>query len=372
MVSNFIDATKESVRTGLCNYLSFAGKGRSWVNELSPVDLPDFGNFWNRVLCDRNEPLPPGPPPPFTGGQCPVEYRVTVTRTLFRENEGRPPQTTTTDRDGQGPISGVFVRTSGGGAPPGRFESSIIIAFADGEVSVASTFVDDGSTGYVIDDVSVVRTDGQPDNCGNPTPPVVPFPPTGDTVDIDITYVNNEGDNVTELGDLVIFAPVVIAPVTVVAPIRIDLPDVSFNGDIVLSPDFDVRLRPPSFRRGPGGIDSPPPPENPDTSPTTPQDDSTRRIIGAIATVTSDPSSGLATEISSDDGPDLFVPRMGTLSFRVRADTALSWTAPVDIKTTRQFISAPENVQILDAVASPNPNYSISVSLVYSDSEPPA
>jgi len=371
-MSSFIDATKESVRVGLCNYLSFAGKGRSWVNELSPVDLPDFGDFWNRVLCDRNEPLPENPPP-FTGGQCPgVEYDVFFTYDYFG---ARAPECDLTQNDrtrrGLGPVSGVGVRT-GPSSTPGRYLSEMFVTFADGEQVGPSTFTDDECAGYVLTGVTITRTDGQPDNCGNPTPPIAPFPPTGDTVDIDITYVNNEGDNVTELGDLVIFAPVVIAPVTVVAPIRIDLPDVSFNGDIVLSPDFDIRLRPPSFRRGPGGIDSPPPPENPDTSPTTPQDDSTRRIIGAIATVTSDPSSGLATEISSDDGPDLFVPRMGTLSFRVRADTALSWTAPVDIKTTRQFISAPENVQTLDAVASPNPNYSISVSLVYSDSEPPA
>jgi hypothetical protein len=198
---------------------------------------------------------------------------------------------------------------------------------------------------------------------------VPPFPPSGDTTNVNITYVNNEGDNVTELGDLVIFAPVVIAPVTVIAPIRVDLPDVSFNGNIVLSPDFNIELQPPSFRRGPGDTDAPPPPENPDTSPTTPQDDSTRQIIGAIATVTSDPSDGLATEVASADGPDLFVPRMGTLSFRVRVAGSLSWTTPIDIKTTRQFIPAPGNVQALDAIASPNPNYSISVTLVYSDSQ---
>jgi hypothetical protein len=218
--------------------------------------------------------------------------------------------------------------------------------------------------------ISVARDDGLPDDCGDPSPDVPPFPDSGTTVNIDVTYVNNEGDNVTELGDLTIFAPVVIAPVTVVAPIRVDLPDVSFNGNIVLSPDFNIQLQPPSFRRGPGDTDSPPPPENPDTSPTTPQDDSTRRLIGAIATVTSNPSDGLATEVSSASGPDLFVPRMGTLSFRVRAAGSLSWTAPIDIKTTRQFIPAPENVQVLSAVASPNPNYSISVALVYSDSQP--
>jgi len=371
-MSSFIDATKESVRIGLCNYLSFAGKGRSWVNELSPVDLPDFGNFWNRVLCDRNQPLP-SLPPPFTGGQCPgVNYvaRVRVTNPGPLGNCQESVFDTALNGIGPGPISGTQVNTTPN--PDGRVTYRFGFVGPGGFSEFTQTTVTPSCGEASFGVLTVQRADGQPDTCGNPTPSTPPFPPDGDTVSIDITYVNNEGDNVTELGDLVIFAPVVIAPVTVVAPVRIDLPDVSFNGNIVLSPDFSVELQPPSFRRGPGDTDAPPPPENPDTSPATPQDDSSRRIVGAIATVTSDPSDGLATEVASADGPDLFVPRMGTLSFRIRAAESLSWTAPFDIKTTRQFIPAPENVQALDAVASPNPNYSIAVTLVYSDSRPPS
>ena len=351
----FIDATKDSVRVGLCNYLSFAGKGRSWVNELSPVDLPDFGNFWNRVLCDRNEPLPSNPLL-LDGAQCPgVAYRIRYG----------------SFRDG-GPVVELGSSPKIFFGPVQAFDDSDEFAIvqgiqgSNGESASVSISVSNAPAGFRVIDIE--RVDGQPDNCGSQPP--LPFPPAGDRTDIDITYTNNEGDTVTELGDLIIFAPVVIAPVTVVAPIRVDLPDVSFNGNIVLSPEFDIQLEPPSFRRGPGDTDPPPPPENPDTSPTTPQDDSTRRIIGAIATVTSDPSNGLATEVSSASGPDLFVPRMGTLSFRVRAANSLSWSAPIDIKTTRQFVQAPDNVQVLDAVVSPNPNYSISVTLIYSDSQP--
>lgn len=351
----FIDATKDSVRVGLCNYLSFAGKGRSWVNELSPVDLPDFGGFWNRVLCDRDEPLPSNPLV-LDGGQCPgVAYRVRY----GSFTNGGPVQEAQASPDiFFGPLEAFDEST----------DTSIIqgVRGSQGNSRGVSLSRSVEPAGFRVIDIE--RVDGQPDNCGSQPP--LPFPPAGDRTDIDITYVNNEGDTVTELGDLIIFAPVVIAPVTVVAPIRVDLPDVSFNGNIVLSPEFDIQLEPPSFRRGPGDTDSPPPPENPDTSPTTPQDDSTRRIIGAIATVTSDPSNGLATEVSSASGPDLFVPRMGTLSFRVRAANSLSWSAPIDIKTTRQFVQAPENVQVLDAVVSPNPNYSISVTLIYSDSQP--
>lgn len=370
MVGNFIDSTREAVRTGLCNYLTFAGKGRSWLNELSPADLPDFGEFWNRVLCDRNAPLPEGPPQ-FTGGQCPTQYSFQCERRI---------------RDSQcdgygawnpigpfgsytGPIGGVSVVTRT--AQNGGFIDEISISTATGVVDTAAVArPEDCGLVAEIRNIQFNRLDGQPDNCGDPAPVVPPFPPQGDTVNIDITYVNNDGDNVTELGDLNIFAPVVIAPVTIVAPIRVDLPDVSFNGNIVLSPDFNIELQPPSFRRGPGNTDGPPPDEDPTTSPDTPEDDSDRGLIGAITTVTGGITDGKATQLDGDSGPDLFVPRMGTLSFRVRTATSLAWSQPLDIKTTTQFHPAPNNVQLLDAVATPNPGYTIAVTLVYADSRP--
>lgn len=368
-MTSFFDATRDAVKTGLCNYLTFADKGRSWVNELSPVDLPNFGEFWNRTLCDRDAPLPSSPPQ-FTGGQCPgVEYDVFFTFD-YRGTQG-PNCTLSTGsrtRRGLGPVQGVFV-TAGDSPNPDRYNSVVTTKFADGDQVGPATFTEFECDGYAITGVTVTRVDGQPDNCGNPPPVVPPFPSGGDTINIDVTYVNNDGDTVTELGDFNLFAPIVIAPVTIVAPIRVNLPDVNFNGTIVLSPEFGVELQPPSFRRGPGDTDDPPPDEDPTTSPVTPDDDSDRRLIGAITTVTAGIANGKATQLDGDSGPDLFVPRMGTLSFRVRTAASLAWSQPLDIKTTTQFHPAPENVQSLDAVATPNPGYTIAVTLVYSDSQ---
>jgi hypothetical protein len=369
MVS-FPEAVGTAVKSAFCAYLGANANAESFFNELSPVDLPETGQFWNRALCDRNQALPPTPPP-FTGGQCPTTYSIRFERRVRNSqcDDYGPWNLNGPLGAYQGPISSISTVTSE--SQGGGFLDELRVVAANGTFDIAAVSrPEDCGLVAQVRNIEVIRQDGQPDNCGDPTADPPPFPPEGDVTNVNITYVNNEGDNVTELGDLVIFAPVVIAPVTVIAPIRVDLPDVSFNGNIVLSPDFNIQLQPPSFRRGPGDTDAPPPPENPDTSPTTPQDDSTRRIIGAITTVTSDPSSGLATEVASATGPDLFVPRMGTLSFRVRASGSLSWTTPVDIKTTRQFIPAPENVQALDAIASPNPNYSIAVTLVYGDSRP--
>jgi len=349
-MTNFVDSVVGGVRTAFCTFINIGDRGTSFFNELSPLpDIPSAGPFWNRVLCDRNDPLPPGPPPPFTGGQCPTEYRVTISRTLFSESEGQPPSSATVDRIGQGPVSGVFVRASTEGAPSGRYESSIIVAFASGEVTAGSTFVDNGSTGYVIDNVSVVRTDGQPDNCGSPPPDIPPFPPEGDTVNIDITYTNNEGDTVVELGDLTIFAPVVIAPVNIVAPIRVNLPDVSFNGQIVLAPRFDVVLNPPASTDGPGeegGDDEQPEP------------DDEKELIG-VRVITSDPTAGGATTIFGQGAaPNLYVPRLATVQYEVKFEGVTAWTEPVDIKAANQFVPAPKVGLVTRFVVNNIPNVS--------------
>jgi hypothetical protein len=365
-MTGFFEATQQAVRTGLCGYLDFAGKGVSWVNELSPVDLPDFGNFWNRALCDRNESLPQSPPP-FTGGQCPgVIYDVTYTRQI-RDSacDGYfPPAPPTTTGPFTGPISGITSTTE---ETPTGFRDFLLVSDATGSTELgSSTRASDCGLTAQFTNISVTRRDGNPDDCGDPAPVVPPFPPSGDTINITVNYTNNEGDNVTELGDFNLFAPVVIAPVTVVAPIRVNLPDVSFNGQIVLSPDFRIELTPPDFDRSPGDTDGPPPPPDPTTSPGTPDDDSNRRVIGAIVTV-SQAIQSKATSVDGGDGPDLFVPRLGTLAFRVRVSGALAWGGNYDVKATTQFFPAPSEGLTVDAVFTPIPSVTGAVTLVYSE-----
>lgn len=364
MVGNFVESTREAVRTGLCNYLTFVGKGRSWVNELSPVDLPDFGEFWNRVLCDRNESLPPTPPQ-FTGGQCPgVEYDVFFTFD-YRGTQG-PNCTLSTGsrtRRGLGPVQGVFV-TAEDSPNPDRYNSVVTTRFADGDQVGPATFTEFECDGYAVTGVTVTRVDGQPDDCGDPPPVVEPFPPQGDTINIDVTYTNNEGDIVTELGDFNLFAPIVIAPVTIVAPIRVNLPDVSFNGQIVLSPEFEVDLFPPSFDKAPGvvGEESEPPPE-----------DSKRELLG-VRVRCGNPGDTQATRVFGvGNTPDLWVPRLASVFFEVRVEDVVTRSRDYDLKQEDQFFPVPDKGLVTRFFVIPVPGASVTSQAVYKEPEvPPA
>lgn len=348
MVGNFFDRTREAVRTGLCNYLSAVDKGRSWVNELSPADLPNFTGYFNRLICDDNEPFP-SPPPPFTGGQCEgVQYLCQVLTTSGNWTTAVPLATF-------GPIS-EFSEDS-----PGAGEWTVRARDSSG-----APLVTDGPiiTDRVIPpETRIIRADGQPDDCGNPPVPVPPFPPGGDTTNIDITYVNNEGDSVTELGDLIIFAPVVIAPVTIVAPIRVDLPDVSFDGQIVLSPDFNITLSPPPFGDAPGdvGEDDDPPPE-----------DSRRSLLG-VRCRCSNPEDTKATQVfGSGSAPDLWVPRLATVVFEVRVGDVVTRSRDYDLKQTDQFFPVPDKGLVTRYFVTPVPDASVSAQAVYGGAEVPA
>lgn len=368
-MSNFVESTKSAIQTGLCNYLSFAGKGESWFNELSPVDLPSTGQFWDRVLCDRNDGLPPTPPP-FDGGQCPgALYRFFATRTRFDFEPSCDPQVTNPQLLAVGPVSGPFFREFDVPQPDRVGQEWFMIDGNGNEMTFGTSSRDEACSSSTLTIDSVVREDGQPDDCGNQTPAPAPFPTGGETTPINITYVNNEGDNVTELGDLRIFAPVVIAPVNIIAPIRVELPDLVFDGTIQLAPEFSIGLNPPTIDDSPGDVDAPPPPEDPSTSPDTPSDESNAELIGAVVTV-SDADESLATQIFGGQGPDVFAPRLGTLAFRVRVAGATAWFGNYPVQNSTQFFPAPRGAIAVDARFSPIAYVQGTVSLVYRTSQP--
>jgi len=336
-MANFVQGVIDGVKTAFCTFINVGDRGTSFFNDISPLpDIPSAGPFWNRVLCNRNQPLPV-PPSPFTGGQCPgVAYRIRYGS--FR-NGGPVNELGSSPKIFIGPVE--FFDDSD------EFATVQGIRGSQGESASVSISVSDSPAGFEVIDVE--RVDGQPDDCGDPPPPIPPFPPEGDTVNIDITYTNNEGDTVIELGDLQIFAPIVIAPVNIVAPIRVDLPDVSIDGQIVLAPRFDVNLNPPGPSVGPGeeGGDD----EQPD-----PNDE--KQLIG-VRVITPNPDEGAATVVLGQGAsPNLYVPRLATVQYEINFEGATTWTAPVDIKAANQFVPAPRDGLVVRFVISNIPNVS--------------
>ncbi len=113
---------------------------------------------------------PPGSELPFTGGQCPVPYDI-----QFFGGDCLPSENTRPDGltlgEYMGPISDVqveYVRDAPTGSCQNQQEFNVIVTGGTG------TFTDN-LFGVPPIEFSLVRADGQPDDCGDPPPVFVPY-----------------------------------------------------------------------------------------------------------------------------------------------------------------------------------------------------
>jgi hypothetical protein len=150
-------------------------------------------------LCDQNGySLPPSPnPPPFTGGQCcGVMYQVEI-KAQVRTSKGwaevvnRPIL--------EGAISDVRIERGAGGDP--LYDYYVIDHHQNNCASPKTSYLQASYyTGEIyITDVSVGRTDGQPDNCGDPPSGGLPPDPAIDPDDfgrtVTICGTPNDAEN---------------------------------------------------------------------------------------------------------------------------------------------------------------------------------
>lgn len=204
---------------------------------------------------------------------------------------------------------------------------------------------------------------GGPDDCGSPPPSfeTPKYNPTPTTVNI--TYEDNSQTTINEDIDITVYPPIVIAPVTVVAPITIAGNDFSLVGQLDLTGNFDLKLQ-PEFSINLGGYTDTIP-QLPGTEIPSPTPDRTRVILGAIVTVTSLPQDRSQTQIFQGPNPDIFIPRLGYVSFYVAVEGGTAWTGEIPIKNVRQFVPCPYLGGAVDVRGTAEPGYTIEVKPVF-------
>jgi hypothetical protein len=357
-MATFAEAVKDAARKGLCAYFTQVGKGASWVQDYYPGDPKGTIDAIRRPLC--NDPTPvPEEDPEFTGGQCPVRYSG-----QFQTSGGN--WVSPFSKATYGPISRFGWEESSPGSGKGR-------GYITARDVNGVTFEATGLMNFLPVDQRLIRFDGQPDDCGDPAPVYPPFPPDGDTFNQPVTYINNEGDEVTEQGDFRLFAPVVVgvgvfAP-KITAPFTLDIGGVTFDGTFEISPDFNVEITPKGGPDGPGTPPEEPPGDpEPGTDPVIPEPDTSRTLLGVH--VRSSLTTGLkATRVFGTDGPDLWVPRIASVYFRVNMGGGRSWLGPFDVKTTNAWFPVPVGTYADDYRVEPEPSVTPSVTPVYGETE---
>ena len=276
------------------------------------------------IAC--NTPTNPAniPDPPFTGGQCPGGvYQVGLVMA---------PGGTYVINNVVGPIQSIDCEPFGAG-------SRILINGAQVQASTNAL------RACPIDQTNIVRTDGQPDDCGDPGVPVTPYDP-GDWTENPSVDFDDDGGNPVNINPTLIFAPVTVAvDGTVNVPVT-----VNFNDGSSLFGDFNLSTGDIQFGGGGnGGEGQEPKPVRDDDSvegddPNNPEDELADPIIAVLVKVTN-VTNAKVTEIPATGGGayDLTVPRLGWISFYclIADGGGKAWTKDIDVRNRVQITECP-------------------------------
>jgi hypothetical protein len=376
------EAIGDYVRAGYCLSMSnIATLGELFGGSDNPggaIGIPAARWITNNI-CNR--PAPSLPAPPFTGGQClGIQYRVTIDGTYtVRGGIGTPVPFTTSIIAG-GIIENVDLSTT-------ELESSNIIranVTSNGSIFFNQVFNGGGNNtkaDATITNISIVRPDGLPDNCGSPTPVIPPYTPGGNTTNNNITYVDEDGNNVSIGGSLTLGYVTVNIDGTVSIPFTLNAelnPTANLNGNFNLNTgDINFDYGNPSLPSNgcqtnsdnynvdvhippnPPGV--PPEPETPDPNAEKPEK---RKLLkGCYVTTTTIPPA--VTEIFQAGAPNVYAPDLGLISFQISVNGASGWTEDIRVKNIRQFISCPWEGGATDVKGTPRLGGLFTISPVY-------
>jgi hypothetical protein len=209
------------------------------INLSSPAGAL-INSFW-QAACPM-EPSYSPPPPPFNGGQClGVNYTVFIDKT---ELSTPPFKQQEAIYNVPGRIIGLRKQST-----PGYGFCYLVYKLADGISRERYVHNYSGNPPFDYRITNVVRSDGQPDTCGNPPTDAPPPLAPPDKISRDIT-INNNGSPLT--------IPFSFSP-------KFNLPGLSINGNLnIFAPRFNFNLA-PQFKLSPAPNPSFPPAPNPNS-----------------------------------------------------------------------------------------------------------
>lgn len=371
---NFRDSIEQATRASICAVLA-GTEAAAWVgNALTPpwVDnpVPETVRKARLAACSNPDAVVDVPLPPFFGGQCEgVEYDVTVVRNSYTRRRCSNGSTSTIALNSSitvrvyGPIGGLQTQeTSQGdcGASSVRvvlnaFDSSgnpdslIVYSATENPLSFAIDAVD-------VEISSVIRIDGQPDDCGNPPAPAPP-PYSPITINQDFSYTDNSQTTVNEQGDFTVWAPIIIGG-NLIAPVTVDVGGLTINGELNLETgDFNFNFGIPSG--GPDYEDIPV--ENPNPEDEGP-DDNPDIFYGLQVFSFESGSSPLVTSSwHQETAPTLHLPRTANVWFIVPVGPGWGWVGPIPCQHGNQVVMVPGGLPAIDHRVIPNTGWEVEV-----------
>lgn len=331
---SFLESATGFLKGKVCEALNTIGDAFTLAANVTaePLNRLNVANGLGALLCDLPTDNLQAAEPPFTGGQCPgVNYRINWSWSAPGFNSG--PQTA----DRVGPLG--FSRAGTGSldcGPGGGTYNVYTVTEATGNAPVSLAAGCDA----VLNNLTVERLDGQPDNCGDPPGE---YPTPGDTYNFggDITYEGDDNTNIT-VPVVGVFAPIYVdVDGSLRIPVNIDVGGVELTGNLTISPEFTVNLRPKGITSGPGEPDDPELGPGQPGVPVPEDEPDVDRIIGVLVFSTLTSNVENSTGFASVGGPTFHVPRLGSVQFAVKTGNSIGWTSDLDVKNLECYIPCP-------------------------------
>lgn len=406
---DYVSAVGGAARSGLCfvlnryvnaaNWIMRRVTGSSSIRDTIGTSTAPYAQLY-RWACNVEPPAPNfDTQAPFTGGQCPgVLYNINISWTQTY-NGGAVWNGSSYLPNYYGEITSIVllplvvgqfpkIALSHHGEPPNPYTPN----------TTQQRVVDIGITGHqtgestIINSISVTRVDGQTDNCGD-VDVDIPEPPEGwNDYDTDITY--NDNDN-TEINIPVTFVfgfAFVNAKAELNIPFTLNVsPTLNFQGTLnVNTGDVHVDLFPSvtnnngntvfSFPNGSDTFninnnfnvsgDRPDPTPNSNTNDKPPgTTNGTKKVIRGVIVTVFQLTSKKHTVLYQNENPDIYVPNLGFVQFKVSVDGIEAWTTDHPVKTLRHFIECPWVGGAIDVKGTPQPGIQFELYPVYAVSE---
>lgn len=368
----------QSVREVAC---AAGGTQRIALDVAAKVNPRFRGSALQRMFERQNKalrsfcPLPPADDipdvtVPFQGGQCPgTTYRVNYIRTR---------SATIVDEEtftfAVGPVGGFTESVDGNGI--------LTISIVDMGGSRTRTVLQGNPDVISASITSVVREDGQPDDCGNPPQPPLPpgSPPPTDPRPPDTNIdINLPGIGITN----VVFAPVVgiiyadvDARVKIPVKVNVNIPAINFNFDVDFNIDLNDPDADPEPNPGEPDLDDDGRPQNPDC-PLPPEcgeeedpepegeadeearDEKGLEVVAAIVKAVKNLDPSRATEINQEDAPNIFAPAIGFINFVYEtSEGEVVYSSDIRVKNMENVIQAPNmGIECVGVVGTPNQGF---------------
>lgn len=355
----FNEAVNGAVQNTLCALLIANDNVNALLSNITRIPQAAYPTAagLRRQLCSDDPDNDPSYIPPFTGGQCSIGYFVNGQVTNYA-SDGSIDSQGPFQLAVNGPVGGLSFGSTGCGPIVGPLapEAQGFCAFltAGGFTQLA---VGNGNGGVKASITSVVPQAAVPDNCGDPPPPP-PNPRPVTPPPVDITY-NIDGDTNITIPVGFVFSPFYISPnFDVKVPIEFNAGGIEFKGEATISPEFNFEFSPKGIDAQPGVPDDDPIGGGGGGGTSVPEDiPDADLIIGVLVFSTVDGTNS-ATVLDSEDGPNIYAPRIGNVQFAIKTGNSIGWTADQDVKNLEAYIPCPAPQGAIAVRVTPAPGFS--------------